>query len=593
MTKVSTAWLMVAVLLGAGLGMGGYALFHRMAPHPEESPAQGERKPLYYRHPMNPKVTSPTPSKDEMGMDFIPVYPEDLNPQAAPGKTGRILYYRHPMGAADTSPAPKKDEMGMDYIPVYEGEASASRHIAIIPEKIQKLGVRTEAVATRVLVRNVRVLGGIQVDERRVHAVAPKFEGWIQRLHVNATGQPVRRGQALLDIYSPDLLAAEQEYLIARDGLAALREGSAQARATAELLVKNSLQRLRYWDIPAEALNRLESQGAPLETLPLTAPVSGVVLEKPAVEGMRFMPGEVLFRLADLGEVWLLADVFEQDLDWVRPGQAVRVRINAYPDREFAGKIGFIYPTLAPETRTVKVRVELPNPDGLLRPGLYGTVTLAAGGRVERAPGGARFRRARQRHPQAGPGREGRGPVRAARTQTGPLRRRLLRGVARAVRRGAGGHPRQLPDRRREQPQGGAGQPGPAGTIGIPRRPGASARRALTMLERVIGWSLRNVFLVLLATLAVVAGGIYAVMKTPLDALPDLSDAQVIVYTEYPGQSPQVVEDQVTYPLATSMLSVPRSKVVRGSPSSARPSSTSFSRTAPISTGRVPASWNT
>ncbi|SMF95005.1 membrane fusion protein, Cu(I)/Ag(I) efflux system [Methylomagnum ishizawai] len=384
MTKGSIAWLMVAVLLGAGLGVGGAVLFQQLTPHTAELPARAEKKPLYYRHPMNPKVTSPTPAKDEMGMDFIPVYPEDLNPQAAPGKTDRILYYRHPMGAADTSPVPKKDEMGMDYLPVYEGEAANSRQIAITPEKVQKLGVRTEAVAIRALVRNVRVLGGIQIDERRVHAVAPKFEGWVQRLHVNVTGQAVRRGQPLLDIYSPDLLTAEQEYLIARDGLAALREGSVQARATAELLVKNSLQRLRYWDIPQEALDRLESQGAPLETLPLAAPVSGVVLEKPAVEGMRFMPGEVLFRLADLGEVWLLADVFEQDLDWIRLGQAVQVHINAYPDKEFAGKIGFIYPTLAPETRTVKVRVELSNPQGLLRPGLYGSVTLAAGGQPER-----------------------------------------------------------------------------------------------------------------------------------------------------------------------------------------------------------------
>lgn len=383
MTRVSIPWLTVAVLLGAGLGVGGYALFHRMAPHPLKPAAQAERQPLYYRHPMNPKVTSPAPAKDEMGMDFIPVYPEDMNPQAAPGKVGRILHYRHPMGAADTSPVPKQDEMGMDYLPVYEGEAAASRQIAITPEKIQKLGVRTEAVAARALVRNVRALGGIQVDERRVHAVAPKFEGWVQRLHVNATGQAVRRGQPLLDIYSPDLLAAEQEYLIAREGLAALRESSAQARATAELLVKNALQRLRYWDIPAEALNRLESQSAPLETLPLAAPVSGVVLEKPAVEGMRFMPGEVLFRLADLSEIWLLADVFEQDLDWVKPGQSVKVHINAYPDREFAGKIGFIYPTLAPETRTVKVRIELPNPQGLLRPGLYGSVSLEAGGQTE------------------------------------------------------------------------------------------------------------------------------------------------------------------------------------------------------------------
>jgi Cu(I)/Ag(I) efflux system membrane fusion protein len=374
--------LVFALILGAGLGIAGFWLVHSRAPHPAE-PSATAKKPLYYRHPMNPRVTSPTPAKDEMGMDYIPVYREDLAPTSAPGKKGRILYYRHPMGAADTSPVPKKDEMGMDYIPVYEGEVSGGREVSIAPEKIQKLGVRTETLAPRRLVRSVRALGGIQVDERRVHAVAPKFEGWVQRLRVNATGQRVERGQILLEVYSPDLLTAQQEYLIARQGVEALRQASPETRTTAEQLVANSLSRLRYWDIAPSELRRLENQGAPLDTLPLRSPLSGFVLEKPAVEGMRFMPGEVLYRIADLGQVWLLADVFEQDLDWIRPGQEVSVHINAYPEREFGGRVEFIYPTLATETRTVKVRIEMPNREGLLRPGLYGSVSLAAAGRPE------------------------------------------------------------------------------------------------------------------------------------------------------------------------------------------------------------------
>jgi Cu(I)/Ag(I) efflux system membrane fusion protein len=273
---------------------------------------------------------------------------------------------------------PKKDEMGMDYLPVYEGELAASGQIQISPEKIQKLGVTTATVAKRALVRSIRALGSIQIDERRVHAVTPKFEGWIQRLHVNATGQAIKRGQPLLEIYSPELVTAQQEYLIARQGQQALQQGSAQARDTAARLVENALQRLHYWDITPAQLQRLQSLEKPLDTLPLLAPVNGVVLEKPAVEGMRFMPGELLFRIADLSTVWLLADVFEQDIGGVRPGQAVQVHINAYPERLFSGKVGFIYPTLATETRTVKVRVELPNGEGLLKPGLYGSVTLAS-----------------------------------------------------------------------------------------------------------------------------------------------------------------------------------------------------------------------
>jgi membrane fusion protein, copper/silver efflux system len=366
--------LIVMLLFGLGLG---FWLGQKHSTQNPAVPAATERKPLYYRHPMNPQVTSPTPAKDDMGMDYLPVFAEEpVSSEAAP-QPGKILYYRHPMGAPDTSPIPKKDEMGMDYLPVYESEPETSGQIRISPEKIQKLGVTTATVVKRALVRSIRALGSIQIDERRVHAVAPKFEGWIQRLFVNATGQAVKRGQPLLEIYSPELVTAQQEYLIARQGQQALQQGSAQARDTAEHLTNNALQRLHYWDIAPAQLQHLQTLEKTLDTLPLLSPVNGVVLEKPAVEGMRFMPGELLFRIADLSTVWLLADVFEQDIGGVRPGQAVQVHINAYPERLFSGKIGFIYPTLTTETRTVKVRVELPNREGLLKPGLYGSVTLA------------------------------------------------------------------------------------------------------------------------------------------------------------------------------------------------------------------------
>jgi Cu(I)/Ag(I) efflux system membrane fusion protein len=368
--------LLLILILGVSLGF--WAARHQGLPQNANTNAVSERKPLYYRHPMNLQVTSTTPAKDEMGMDYVAVYAEQPASTVSSPKAGKILYYRHPMGAADTSPVPKKDEMGMDYLPVYEGELAGSGQIQISPEKIQKLGVKTATVAKHALVRSIRALGSIQIDERRVHAVTPRFEGWIQRLYVNATGQAVKRGQPLLEVYSPELVTAQQEYLISRQGQQALQRGSAQAQGTAARLVENALQRLHYWDIASAQLQRLQRLEKPLNTLPLLSPVNGVVLEKPAQEGMRFMPGELLFRIADLSTVWLLADVFEQDIGEVRQGQAVQVHINAYPERLFSGKVGFIYPTLATETRTVKVRVEMPNGEGLLKPGLYGSVTLAA-----------------------------------------------------------------------------------------------------------------------------------------------------------------------------------------------------------------------
>ncbi len=385
-----TRYFSGSLILILAVGLGFWAGRHQDLPQIMDAKTVGEKKPLHYRHPMNPKVTSPLPAKDEMGMDYVAVYPE----QAAvtvPASAGKLLYYRHPMGASDTSPVPKKDEMGMDYLPVYEGELKDDGQIQISPEKIQKLGVTTATVSLRPLVRSIRALGSIQVDERRVHAVTAKFEGWIQRLYVNATGQSVRRGQPLFEVYSPELLTAQQEYLIARQGQLALRQASAQAQETVQRLAENALQRLRYWDIAEAQVQQLQSLGKPLDTLPLPAPVNGVVLEKPAVEGMRFMPGELLFRIADLNTVWLLAEVFEQDLGVLRLGQAVEAQINAYPERLFGGKIDFIYPSLATETRTVKVRIELPNGEGLLKPGLYGSVTLAAqeGGDVLTVPDSA------------------------------------------------------------------------------------------------------------------------------------------------------------------------------------------------------------
>ncbi len=301
-------------------------------------------------------------------------------PAAAAAKR-KILYYRNPMGLADTSPVPKKDPMGMDYIPVYEGEEEpgSTTQIKISAEKVQRLGVRTEPAALRELTRTLRAVGTVQIDERRVHTVAPKFEGWIEQLHVATTGQPVARGQPLMAVYSPDLVTAQQEYLIAARGVEALKEGGAELLASMQRLRASALTRLRNWDISEQELQRLEREGAMRRTVTLRAPVSGVVIDKPALKGMRFMPGEVLYQISDLSSLWVLAEVSEQDLGLVRPGQAATITVTAFPGRSFHGKVAFFYPTVTPQTRTGTVRVELANPGGLLKPAMYATVELAAG----------------------------------------------------------------------------------------------------------------------------------------------------------------------------------------------------------------------
>jgi membrane fusion protein, copper/silver efflux system len=295
----------------------------------------------------------------------------------------KVLYYRNPMGLPDTSPTPKKDPMGMDYIPVYEGEepesTSGVAQIRISPEKVQKMGVRTEVASLRPLGRIVRASGRVEPDERRVYAVTAKFEGYVERLHVNATGQPVGRGQALFEVYSPELVSAQREYAIAAQGMRSLAGAGGDAAAGMRQLAESSLLRLRNWDIPAEQVDALARTGEVRRTVTFRSPVSGIVTEKKAVQGMRFMPGETLYQVTDLGSVWVIADVFEQDIGSLKPGSRATVRINAYPEKAFSGTVTYVYPTLKAETRTIPVRLELANPGHLLKPAMFAQVELPAG----------------------------------------------------------------------------------------------------------------------------------------------------------------------------------------------------------------------
>jgi membrane fusion protein, copper/silver efflux system len=296
----------------------------------------------------------------------------------AGGAERKVLYYRNPMGLLDTSPTPRKDAMGMDYVPVYADEAAAAGQLKISLDKVQKLGVKTEPVALREMARMVRATGQFQLDERRLASVTTKFEGYIEKLYVNATGQPVKRGQPLMEVYSPELVSAQEEYLIAWNGRQALKQGTEESQAGVGQLAESALRRLRNWDISDTQLQRLQREGKATRTLTLYAPASGVVLEKAALQGMRFMPGEPLFKIADLSAVWLIVDVFEQDLALVHVGQSVKINVDAYPGKDIGGRIAYIYPAVNPETRTAKVRVELSNPGGLLRPDMYASVQLAA-----------------------------------------------------------------------------------------------------------------------------------------------------------------------------------------------------------------------
>ena len=319
-----------------------------------------------------------------LGMRGEPTAQTPANAGAKPER--KLLYYRNPMGLADTSPVPKKDSMGMDYIAVYEGEegdaGGAPGQITLSTEKIQKLGVRTEAASLRSLDRTVRAAGRVEPDERRIHAIAPRFEGYIERLYVNVTGQAVSKGQPLFEVYSPELVSAQREYALAVEGVEAMKEAGSEAQSAMRQLAESSLMRLRNWDISEAQVKALAKSGETKRTLTFRSPVSGIVTEKKAVQGMRFMPGETLFQVTDLASVWIVADVFEQDIGLVKTGAKARVTINAYPDKVFEGRITYVYPSLEAATRTVPVRVELANPEYLLKPAMFAQVELPVGGKA-------------------------------------------------------------------------------------------------------------------------------------------------------------------------------------------------------------------
>jgi len=341
--RTGTTLIVVAIALAAG-GFGGYYLAQ---PKREAAVPQGD----YLRGAV------------------------DTQKQAK-----KLLYYRNPMGLPDTSPVPKKDPMGMDYIPVYAGEEESSSGLRISPEKVQKLGVKTETAKLQVLDRSVRASGRVEIDESRTYTVTAKFEGYVERLYVNTTGQPVGRGQPLFDVYSPELVSAQREYAIAAQGVGKLGEAGAEAQGAMQQLAESSLQRLKNWDISEEQVRALAKSGDAKHTLAFRSPVAGIVTEKKAVQGMRFMPGDALFQIADTSSVWVQADVFEQDIAAVHVGQKAKIRINAYPGEVFEGRIAYVYPTLKAETRTVPVRIELPNPKGKLKPAMFADVDIPSGG---------------------------------------------------------------------------------------------------------------------------------------------------------------------------------------------------------------------
>ena len=408
----------------------------------------------------------------------------------------------------------------------------------------------------------VRTVGTLTYNDRQVALITTKYEGWIEKVHVNYVGEPVRKGQDLFDIYSPQLVTTEREYLQAL-AYAKTLAGSpyADAAARAQALVASARQRLQYWDVSDAQIDELARSGQVQRTLCVVSPVNGLVVEKmnQALEGMRATPGMQLYKIVDLSTLWVDVQIFENQVPWVRVGQRATIELPYEPGRSHSGVVRFLHPSLDAKTRTMTASIELPNPGPKLRAAMYANVIInvPSAHHVLAVPDNAVIHSGQRDVVVLDLG-HGLFPARDVTLGVdGDGLWQVVGGVDEGDRvvvsaqflidsesnlKAAVARFRHRRARRRARANHTEGD----------------------MLERLIDWSIRNKFLVILATALVALGGIYAVEQTPLDAIPDLSDVQVIIYTEYPGQAPQVVEDQVTYPMTTQMLAVPYAKVVRG-----------------------------
>jgi multidrug efflux pump subunit AcrA (membrane-fusion protein) len=338
--------------------------------------SQESRKIKYWVSPMDPKQVSDKPGKDPMGMDLVPVY-EDQVPAAAPKKERKIKYWFDHMNPSIICDKPGKAPCGMDLVPVYEDEAEALGVISVPAQTLQSMGVRTAKVEVRPLARTIRAVGRVTYDERRLAQVTTKVNGWVDRLFVKVTGDPIHQGQPLLSIYSPELVSTQQEYLLALKNLKSLENAPyPELGDSARRLLDASRRRLEYWDIPPSQIKALEKTGEVKKDLALTSPVHGIVIKRLVTQGQMVQAGMPLLEVADLTEVWVEADIYEYELPWVKVGEKAQMTLSYLPGETFTGKIEYLYPYLKGSTRTVKLRLRFANPGLKLKPEMFAEVEI-------------------------------------------------------------------------------------------------------------------------------------------------------------------------------------------------------------------------
>ncbi|HCY75095.1 MAG TPA: efflux RND transporter periplasmic adaptor subunit [Ignavibacteriales bacterium] len=324
---------------------------------------------------MHPDVISDEPGNCPIcGMKLVP-----KKGTGTASNTGerKILYWRAPMDPNEIYDAPGKSKMGMDLVPVYEDNASGSGIVSIDPTVVQNMNVKTALVEKKALSSEVITNGVLTTNEKTEYILTTRVNGWVENLYINYTGQPVAKGQKLMDIYSPELVAAQQELITALNYQKAVNKATFdEVRKGSDELLKNAIRKLELLEIPESDIEKIMETRELKTYVSLYAQSNGTVLEKNVLDGQKIMAGMPLLKIANLSNLWLTADVYEYELSKIQEGSKAEIRFNYFPGKTYEGKVSFIYPTLESKTRTAKIRIDIPNPKGELKPSMFANVII-------------------------------------------------------------------------------------------------------------------------------------------------------------------------------------------------------------------------
>ncbi|WP_300458347.1 efflux RND transporter periplasmic adaptor subunit [Desulfobacula sp.] len=372
LTAVITGSVFFAVFKFMGFSPDSVKPTHGGGRTEPQNTGSQEKKIVYWRAPMDPMEIYDDPGKSKMGMDLVPVYADDVTGDST-SHDRKIVYWKAPMDPTEIYEQPGKSKMGMDLVPVYEDELVGGVDIRIDPVVVQNMGLKIERVEKGPLHHTIKTYGHITLDETRTGIISQKTGGWIETLYADYTGFFVTAGQPLYAIYSPSLLASQEEYL------SAFKNYQRHNTSLNREILFSARKRLGYFDIADPEIAAIEKTGEVIKAMVVRSPFTGVVTHKNIIEGAFAKPGESLFTISDLSHVWVEAHIFEYEQNLVFKGQAVEMTLSYHPEKMYTGKIAFIFPYLQPKTRDVIVRIDFENENADLKPDMFVRIKIKTG----------------------------------------------------------------------------------------------------------------------------------------------------------------------------------------------------------------------